>query len=143
MCVFLWDSLRFFIQGISHPKTLLFFTVYHNQLSKCSAQSSWCRWSATTIGTFTVQCNLCGKWRIIPTKEQYQAIGERILQHPWVCEEGKAWREGASCRDPSDISEDEPSILWAVDKHNIPKPPPGFNRKVVLRGELSRNFADV
>jgi len=101
------------------------------------------RWSATTIGTFTVQCNLCGKWRIIPTKEQYEAIGERILQHPWVCDEGKAWREGASCRDPSDISEDEPSILWAVDKHNIPKPPPGFNRKVVLRGELSRNFADV
>lgn len=101
------------------------------------------RWSATTLLTFTVQCNACGKWRSVPSKEQYHDISDRKYERPWVCKEAQAWRENASCEDPSDISENEPSILWAVDETDIPKPPAGFARKVVVRGERSSTFADV
>ncbi len=47
------------------------------------------------------------------------------------------------CEDPADLSEDEPSILWAVDRHSIPWAPDGFYPKIVIRGEMSANFADV
>jgi hypothetical protein len=103
----------------------------------------WSRWSATPLLTFTVQCNACGKWRLIPSKEQYHEISGQMPERPWVCEEARAWRENASCQDPTDLSENEPDILWAVDETLIPKPPPGFTRKVVVRGERSEKFADV
>ncbi len=96
-----------------------------------------------TVETFTVQCFECMKWRIIPTKEQYEMIGEKILEQPWVCEDAQAWRQDATCEDPPDLSEDEPSILWAVDRHSIPCAPDGFYRKIVIRGEMSAKFADV
>ncbi|KAH9564197.1 hypothetical protein CY35_04G012700 [Sphagnum magellanicum] len=101
------------------------------------------RWSSMTVETFTVQCFECMKWRIIPTKEQYEMIGEKILEQPWVCEDAQAWRHDATCEDPPDLSEDEPSILWAVDRHSIPCAPDGFYRKIVIRGERSAKFADV
>jgi hypothetical protein len=101
------------------------------------------RWSATPLLTYTVQCNDCGKWRLVPSKEQYHEICDRQDKRPWVCEEAHAWRENASCEDPADISEKEPSIYWAVDETVIPKPPAGFTRKVVVRGERSSTFADV
>ena len=64
-------------------------------------------------------------------------------ERPWVCKEAQAWRENASCQEPTDISQDEPEILWAVDDPNIPKPPSGFTRRIVVRGERSGKFADV
>ncbi|KAG0564570.1 hypothetical protein KC19_8G121700 [Ceratodon purpureus] len=101
------------------------------------------RWFSTPILTFTVQCSACGKWRLVPSREQYHAISERIIEHPWVCEDAQTWRENASCQDPTDLSEDEPDTFWAVDETIIPNPPLGFARKVVVRGERSEKFADV
>jgi hypothetical protein len=67
----------------------------------------------------------------------------RISWRIFVCKNAQIWREDAKCEDPSDLEDDEPTILWAVDKHNIPCPPQGFYRKVVLRGENSKKFADM
>ncbi|CAM6024109.1 unnamed protein product [Sphagnum balticum] len=44
------------------------------------------RWSSMRVETFTVQCLECMKWRIIPTKEQSEMVGEKILEQRWVCE---------------------------------------------------------
>ncbi|WOK98129.1 hypothetical protein Cni_G06839 [Canna indica] len=49
-----------------------------------SPNSSSCAF--TTIGTFTIHCVLCFKWRIIPTKKKYEQIRERILDEHLVCE---------------------------------------------------------
>jgi hypothetical protein len=43
--------------------------------------------SSMRVETFTVQCFECMKWRIIPAKQQYEMIGEKILEQPWVCED--------------------------------------------------------
>lgn len=94
------------------------------------------------VGAFTVQCARCFKWRLIPTKEQYEAIRQCILEDPWVCENAYPWRPDASCDDPADISQDK-SRLWAIDKPNISQPPPGWERLLVIRGEGASKFADV
>lgn len=95
-----------------------------------------------SVGAFTVQCARCLKWRLIPTKEQYEAIRQCILEDPWVCENAYPWRPDASCDDPADISQDK-SRLWAIDKPNISQPPPGWERLLVIRGEGASKFADV
>ncbi|CAL9167013.1 unnamed protein product [Musa hybrid cultivar] len=95
-----------------------------------------------SIGTFTVQCDLCFKWRIIPTKEKYEQIREHILEEPFICEHAREWRPDISCEDPEDISQDG-SRLWAIDKPNIAKPPPGWERLLRIRGEGGTKFADV
>jgi hypothetical protein len=70
-------------------------------------------------------------------------IGEKILQQPWGCEDAGAGREDAACEDPADLSEDEPSILWAVHRNSFPCAPDGFYHRIVIRGEMSAKFADV
>ncbi|ERN12534.1 methyl-CpG-binding domain-containing protein 2 [Amborella trichopoda] len=95
-----------------------------------------------SIGAFTVQCATCLKWRLIPSKEQYEAIRCRILEDPWVCERAREWRPDVSCRDPPDIRQDG-TRLWAIDKPNIQQPPPGWERILRIRGEGSSKFADV
>ncbi|XP_057836010.2 methyl-CpG-binding domain-containing protein 2 isoform X2 [Cryptomeria japonica] len=94
------------------------------------------------VGEFTVQCAKCLKWRLIPTKEQYEAIRQCILEYPWVCEDAHPWCPNASCNDPGDIEPDN-SRLWAIDKPNISQPPTGWERLLVLRGEGASKFADV
>ncbi|MCL7040267.1 hypothetical protein MKW94_006299 [Papaver nudicaule] len=83
------------------------------------------------IGTFTVQCSDCYKWRLIPTKEKY----EKYVQI-------SRWRPDISCDDPADINQDG-SKLWALDKPNIPQPPPCWQRLYRVRGEGCTRFADV
>ncbi|XP_072980619.1 methyl-CpG-binding domain-containing protein 2-like isoform X1 [Typha angustifolia] len=95
-----------------------------------------------SIGAFTVQCADCFKWRLIPTKEQYEEIRESILEEPFRCERAREWRPDISCEDPTDISQDG-SRLWAIDKPNIAQPPPGWERLLRIRGEGSTKFADV
>ncbi|KAJ7289025.1 hypothetical protein O6H91_07G014700 [Diphasiastrum complanatum] len=94
------------------------------------------------VAAFTVQCSDCLKWRMIPTKEKYEAIRQCILEQPWVCENARSWRPGASCEDPTDFSQDS-GALWAIDRPNIPRPPPGWERKLVIRGEGSTRFGDI
>ncbi|KAJ6913054.1 hypothetical protein NC651_015520 [Populus alba x Populus x berolinensis] len=95
-----------------------------------------------SVGTFTVQCANCFKWRLIPTKKKYEELREHILEEPFFCETARGWRPDISCDDPTDITQDE-SRLWAIDKPNIAQPPPGWQRLLRIRGEGSSKFADV
>ncbi|KAJ4794219.1 methyl-CPG-binding domain protein 02 [Rhynchospora pubera] len=95
-----------------------------------------------SIGAFTVQCAACFKWRLIPTKDKYEEIREKILEVPFVCERAREWRPEVSCEDREDISQDG-SRLWAIDKPQIPLPPPGWERLIHIRGEGCTRFADV
>ncbi|KAI5081131.1 hypothetical protein GOP47_0004314 [Adiantum capillus-veneris] len=92
-----------------------------------------------SVGAFTVQCANCFKWRLIPSKEQYEQIRQNVLEKPFFC---TSWRPGASCDDPPELSEDS-KLLWAIDKPNIPLPPDGWERLVVIRGEGCSKFADI
>jgi hypothetical protein len=110
--------------------------------SMSSQKSSVTRGISPTIGAFTVQCAKCFKWRLIPTKEKYEEIRERIIQQPFVCKRAREWRPNVTCDDPEDISQDG-SRLWAIDKPNIAQPPPGWERQIRIRGEGGTKFADV
>lgn len=94
------------------------------------------------VGAFTVQCALCMKWRLIPTKEQYEEIRQSVLEKPFFCSSAASWRPDVSCEDPSDVLQDE-SHLWAIDRPNIPVAPPGWERQLVIRAAGASKFADV
>ncbi|KNA18395.1 hypothetical protein SOVF_071160 [Spinacia oleracea] len=94
------------------------------------------------VGSFTVQCAVCFKWRLIPSKEKYEEIREHILQQPFTCDLAKEWRGEITCDTPTDLEQDN-SRLWAIDKPNISQPPPGWERELRIRGEGSSKFADV
>lgn len=105
-------------------------------LANCSSKSSF------LVGAFTIQCSRCLQWRRIPTQEKYEEIRESILQEPFYCENAIEWQPDASCSDPADISP-ERGGFWAIDKPNIPRSPPGWQRILKLRGEGGTRFADV
>ncbi|KAJ8767835.1 hypothetical protein K2173_020775 [Erythroxylum novogranatense] len=105
-------------------------------------QTSRRRRSFPPVGTFTVQCANCFKWRIIPTKEKYEELREHILEQPFYCEIAREWRPDISCDDPTDLSQDG-SRIWAIDKPNIAQPPSGWQRLLRIRGDRSSKFADV
>ncbi|MCO5568084.1 hypothetical protein L7F22_021779 [Adiantum nelumboides] len=94
------------------------------------------------VGAFTVQCALCMKWRLIPTKDQYEEIRQSVLETPFFCSSAASWRPDVSCEDPSDVMQDE-SHLWAIDRPNIPVAPSGWERQIVFRGVGASKFADV
>lgn len=94
------------------------------------------------VGAFTVQCANCFKWRLIPDQEKYEVIREHITDQPFLCATTRQWDRDVSCDDPTDIEQDGTRI-WAIDKPNIAKPPPGWKRLLRLRSEGSSKFADV
>jgi len=89
--------------------------------------------SKKTGGLYAVQCGKCSKWRLIPTKEEYETIRESFIENPWFCDR----KPEVSCDDPADI-EYNTSRLWAIDKPNLPKTPPNTKRKLSLRKDLSK-----
>ncbi|XP_020587089.1 methyl-CpG-binding domain-containing protein 4-like isoform X2 [Phalaenopsis equestris] len=89
--------------------------------------------SKDSIGGFAVQCEKCFKWTLIPTKEEYETIRETFIEDPWRCEK----RSNSTCDDPADI-EYNTSRLWVIDKPNLPKPPPGITRMLMMRKDLSK-----
>lgn len=95
-----------------------------------------------TIKAFSAQCSSCLKWRLIPTKELYEEIRQTVTENPFVCSRATSWHPQASCNDPSDLSQDA-SLLWAIDKPDIPVAPAGWERLLCFRGEGSGKFADV
>lgn len=113
-----------------------------SNLGKNAASTSSSSKAQPSVGTFTVQCSLCFKWRLIPTKEKYEEIRESILEVPFVCESARKWKDGVSCDDPPDIQQDG-SRVWAIDRPSIAQPPPGWQRLLRIRGEGSTKFADV
>lgn len=98
--------------------------------------------SIPEVGAFTVQCANCFKWRLIPDQEKYEVIREHITDQPFLCATARQWDRDVSCDDPTDIEQDGTRI-WAIDKPNIAKPPPGWKRLLRLRSEGSSKFADV
>uniref|UniRef100_A0ACD6AFJ3 Uncharacterized protein n=1 Tax=Avena sativa TaxID=4498 RepID=A0ACD6AFJ3_AVESA len=94
------------------------------------------------IGYYTVQCANCFKWRIVPTKEKYEELRETITEELFVCARASEWNRVLSCDDQEDMPQDT-SKVWAIDKPEIPQPPPGSDREVRIRGEGCSRFADV
>ncbi|CAN6452749.1 unnamed protein product [Victoria cruziana] len=87
-----------------------------------------------TPGEFAVQCHNCFKWRLIPTKDEYETIRHSFIEDPWYCNK----KPNVTCDDPGDLECDETRI-WMIDKPNLPKPPAGFDRNIVLRGDYSKS----
>nr|GEV57614.1 methyl-CpG-binding domain-containing protein 2-like isoform X1 [Tanacetum cinerariifolium] len=94
------------------------------------------------VAAFTVQCANCFKWRLIPDLPKYEVIREHITDQPFLCETTRQWGREITCDDPTDIKQDGTQI-WAIDKPNIAKPPPGWQRLLRLRKEGSSKFADI
>ncbi|KAL2896740.1 Methyl-CpG-binding domain-containing protein 2 [Bienertia sinuspersici] len=119
------------------------FSVYHQKFRVQTQHShSGSQRVLPSVGTFTVQCANCFKWRLIPSKEKYEEIREHILEQPFSCDLAKEWRPDISCDIVGDIEQDD-GRLWAIDKPNIAQPPPGWERELRIRGEGSSKFADV
>ncbi|KAJ3687590.1 hypothetical protein LUZ61_017253 [Rhynchospora tenuis] len=86
-----------------------------------------------SIGAYAVQCFRCFKWRLIPTKEDFEAIREHFTEDPWHC----AKMPNSSCDKPADIEYDTTRI-WVIDRPNIPKAPANTERLVMMRKDLSK-----
>ncbi|KAK4757249.1 hypothetical protein SAY87_007376 [Trapa incisa] len=95
-----------------------------------------------SIGDYAAQCAACFKWRLVPTKEKYEEIREKVLEIPFFCWTAGQWRSDVSCNVPEDISQDG-SRIWAIDKPNIPRPPAGWERLLRIRARGGTKFADV
>ncbi|XP_044428408.1 uncharacterized protein [Triticum aestivum] len=94
------------------------------------------------ISTYSVQCSICQKWRVVPSKLKYEQIRENIIQVPFSCKYVHGWKPQVTCHDPIDISEDN-GMAWAIDIPCIPQIPLGWERNITLRNEQSTRFADV
>ena len=86
-----------------------------------------------SVGLYAVQCGKCSKWRVIPSKEEYETIRETFIEDPWFCDKNP----NISCDDPGDIEYDT-SRLWVIDRPNVPKTPATTKRNLVLRKDLSK-----
>lgn len=89
--------------------------------------------TAMPISMYSVQCNKCQKWRLVSTQEEYEDIRKNLMDDPWYCSK----RPNTSCKDPAEINYDN-TRTWVIDKPNIPKPPKGFKRQLVVRRDFSR-----
>ncbi|GFP79071.1 methyl-cpg-binding domain-containing protein 2 [Phtheirospermum japonicum] len=95
-----------------------------------------------SIEMYTVRCSKCLKWRLIPTKEKYEQIRERIDEEPFQCESTREWQKNIYCDDESDVKQDD-SLRWAMDKPSIPRTPTGWQRIIRLRAKGGTKFADI
>ncbi|KAL6858962.1 hypothetical protein ACP4OV_017964 [Aristida adscensionis] len=98
---------------------------------------------AIPIDIYAAQCAKCFKWRIVPTKEKYEAFRAESVGDLFVCEKAIEWKPDITCNDPADIYPDDSTCRWAMDKHNIPQAPPQWERLIKIRGEGGTKFADV
>ncbi|ERN12447.1 hypothetical protein AMTR_s00025p00145840 [Amborella trichopoda] len=81
-----------------------------------------------TPGAYAVQCYKCMKWRSVGSKHEFETIRASFIEDPWYCNKNP----NVSCDDPADLEYDA-SRIWIIDKPNLPKPPQGFERELVLR----------
>ncbi|GJN15718.1 hypothetical protein PR202_gb02655 [Eleusine coracana subsp. coracana] len=56
--------------------------------------------------------------------------------------DAREWKPDVACDDPSEVSQDG-SLIWAMDQHNIPQTPPGWERLIMIRSKGCSQFADV
>ena len=97
---------------------------------------------APSVEAYTVQCSLCYKWRLIPSKEKFEEIREHLIEQPFVCRALYQWRPQISCTVKTDLQPDG-SKLWAIETPNIPRPLSGWERILKIRGSQGTRFADV
>ncbi|GFZ04694.1 methyl-CPG-binding domain 4 [Actinidia rufa] len=57
----------------------------------------------------------------------------KFIEEPFFCNK----KANVSCEDPADIEYDATRV-WVIDKPNLPKTPPGFQRELVLRRDFSK-----
>ena len=102
--------------------------------------------TSATLTAFTVQCGRCLKWRKVLEQEEYERIRAHLTAEPFYCEHAQKWHEGdgkITCETPADLLQDG-SLIWAMDKQDIPQPPPMWSRRIVVRGSgTSSKFSDV
>ncbi|CAL5001151.1 unnamed protein product [Urochloa decumbens] len=96
-----------------------------------------------SIKIFAAQCAQCQNWRLVSTKKKYEEIRERIQEDPFACEKAHEWNPDVTCNDPSDVSQEDSSKIWAIDKPNIPQAPLGWERLIKIRPKGNTQFADV
>ncbi|TVU05142.1 hypothetical protein EJB05_48294, partial [Eragrostis curvula] len=100
------------------------------------------RQKSVSIKAFAAQCSLCRKWRLFQSKKKYEEIRAHITKDPFKCEKAHEWKPDVTCKDPSDVHEDD-NRLWAMDQRDIAETPPGWERFIKIRSEGSTKFADV
>ncbi|KAL3833649.1 hypothetical protein ACJIZ3_008385 [Penstemon smallii] len=96
-----------------------------------------------SVQLYSVRCEECSKWRIIPSKEKYEEIREKFNENSFTCAKVREWRPQVSCQDPTDIEEQDDRYIWAMDKPNIPRTCPGWQRLIRMRAPGGKRFADV
>lgn len=96
-----------------------------------------------SVKLYTVRCGLCSKWRLIPSKDKYEEIRAKMGEEMFECETAREWRPQISCRNESDVEQDDDKFRWAMDKPNIPQTPPTWQRILRIRAEGGTKFADV
>ncbi|KAL3833660.1 hypothetical protein ACJIZ3_008396 [Penstemon smallii] len=96
-----------------------------------------------SVQLYSVRCEECSKWRIIPSKEKYEEIRENFNENSFTCAKAREWRPQVSCQDKADIEEQDDRYIWAMDKPNIPKTCPGWQRLIRMRAPGGKKFADV
>ncbi|XP_006655307.2 methyl-CpG-binding domain-containing protein 4-like [Oryza brachyantha] len=89
--------------------------------------------SGDSVTMYAIQCCECEKWRIIPTKEEFEKIRMNFSVELWFCRK----KPNCSCEHPEDIQYDS-SRIWVLDRPSIPKPPPETRRLVIMRTDLSK-----
>ncbi|KAL3833638.1 hypothetical protein ACJIZ3_008374 [Penstemon smallii] len=85
-----------------------------------------------SVQLYSVRCEECSKWRIIPFKEKYEEIREKINENSFTL----------SCQDSTDIEEQDDRYIL-MDKPNIPRTCPGWQRLIRMRAPGRKRFADV
>ncbi|OEL15297.1 Methyl-CpG-binding domain-containing protein 4 [Dichanthelium oligosanthes] len=85
------------------------------------------------VALYAVKCYKCNKWRMVATKQEYETIRQDFTKNPWYCGRDPI----LSCEHPEDIHYDT-SRVWVMDTPDIPKPPPGIERQMVVRSNLSK-----
>lgn len=93
----------------------------------------FCLQGSRTVDIWAVQCDKCYKWRKIHSQEEFEEIRSKSLEDPFFC--GK--KPNLTCDNPTDMEHDS-SRVWVADKPNIPKTPPGFKRRLVMRKDYTR-----
>ncbi|KAJ0977619.1 hypothetical protein J5N97_013093 [Dioscorea zingiberensis] len=59
--------------------------------------------SKDSVGAYAVQCRECSKWRLIPSKEEFETIRQNFIEDPWFCHK----KPGVSHGDPGDLEYDK------------------------------------
>ncbi|KAL3833637.1 hypothetical protein ACJIZ3_008373 [Penstemon smallii] len=56
-----------------------------------------------SVQLYSVRCDECSKWRLIPSKEKYEEIREKFNENSFTCAKAREWRHQLSCQDPTGI----------------------------------------